>query len=242
MLLLLAAMIGTCGGLWHGGKLGNFARLDFRWPLIFLAGLLLRTLAFSRVIPDNALAIGLYSIAVASLIVGVAVNRQIAGIELVLIGLLLNSAVILANGGAMPVSADALRSAGLDEFALQLRAEGQIGHAELTTPNTRLRSLADIIPLTFLPGFRAVGSVGDLFIAAGTLVIFYIGTLRPPMPRKRASNTPDDGDTLARTVDGVPGTTARSRGSASTEAAPRHQTETAPALTRQTAPGRVRLP
>ncbi len=180
MLLLLAAGLGIFGGLWHGGRLRNFARLEFRWPLLFLAGLILRTVAFSRFLPDGALAIGLYVVASACLLVGMAANRRIAGIELVLIGLLLNAVVILANGGAMPVSAEALRAVGLYDFALRLRAEGQVGHVELTTPDTRLRALADIIPLSYLPGFRTVASAGDFFIAVGTLVIFYVGTLRPP--------------------------------------------------------------
>ncbi len=180
MLLLLAAGIGILGGLWQGGALRHFARLSFRWPLLFLIGLLVRALAFSRFLPDGPLAIALYLLALACLFAGMFANRHIAGIELVLVGLALNAAVILANGGAMPVSADALRLVGLYDFALRLAAEGQIGHLQLATPATQLRSLADIIPLSPLPGLRVVASVGDLFIATGTLIIFYVGTLRPP--------------------------------------------------------------
>lgn len=187
MLLLLAAGLGIFGGLWHGGKLRNFARMEFRWPLLFLVGLVLRTVAFSRFMPAGAPATSLYVVASACLLAGMAVNRRIAGIELVLIGLLLNAAVILANDGAMPVSAEALRAVGFYDFASRLRAEGQIGHVELTAPDTRLRALADIVPLPSLPGFRTVASAGDFFIAAGTLVIFYVGTLRPPPGEVRSA-------------------------------------------------------
>ena len=180
MLLLLAAIIGTLGGLWHGGALRNFARLSFRWPLLFLGGLILRALAFSPLVRHDGAAIGVYLLALGCLAAGIAANRRIVGIELVLLGLLLNAVVILANGGAMPVSADALRLVGRYDYALQLRDEGPLGHVELATADTVLRPLADIIPLSPVPLFQTVASVGDLLIAAGMLLIFYVGTLRPP--------------------------------------------------------------
>lgn len=181
MLLLLAAVIGTLGGLWHGGALRYFARIPFRWPALFLVGLVARGVAFSPVVRHDGLAIALYVLALVCLAAGIALNRRVAGIELVLLGLLLNASVILANGGAMPVSFDALRLIGRYDYALQLRDEGPRGHVELATPDTVLRPLADIIPLSPLPLFQAVASVGDLFIAAGVLLIFYVGTLRPPL-------------------------------------------------------------
>lgn len=180
MLLLLAALIGTLGGLWHGGALRNFARLSFRWPALFLAGLVLRAIAFSPVVRYDGAAITVYLLAFACLAAGIAANRRIVGIELVLLGLLLNAVVILANGGAMPVSADALRLVGRYDYALQLLEEGPLGHVEIATADTVLRPLADIIPLSPVPFFQTVASVGDLLIAAGMLIIFYVGTLRPP--------------------------------------------------------------
>jgi hypothetical protein len=183
LLLVLAAVIGTIGGLWHGGALRHFARLPFRWPGLFLGGLVLRAVAFSPLVPHNVAAIGLYVAAMVCLVAGMAANRRIVGIELVLVGLVLNALVILVNGGAMPVSADALRLVGRYDFALQLDAVGPIGHAQLATPDTRLRFLADIIPLSSVPFFQTVASVGDLLIAAGVLIIFYFGTLRPPSAR-----------------------------------------------------------
>jgi len=177
VLLALAALLGTLGGLWHGGALRHFARLSFRWPLIFLAGLLLRAVAFSPLVSHGGAASALYAVALALLVTGMAVNRRIVGIELVLLGLLLNAAVILANGGAMPITTDALRSIGQYDFALRLRDQGPIGHVALATPETLLRGLADVIPLAPLPFLGLVVSIGDLLIATGVLVIFYFGTL-----------------------------------------------------------------
>lgn len=178
MLLIIAALVGMLGGLWHGGAVRNFARITFRWPHLFVAGLALRAVAFAPFVPLGAAATALYVAALVCLCAGMALNRRIVGIELVLLGLLLNAAVILANGGTMPISADALALVGQDDFALRLLAEGPIGHVSIATPGTRLRALADIIPLSPLPPLRAVVSLGDLLIAAGTLIIFYFGTLR----------------------------------------------------------------
>ncbi|HEY8601144.1 MAG TPA: DUF5317 domain-containing protein [Thermomicrobiales bacterium] len=190
MLLLLAAVIGTLGGLWHGGALRHFARLSFRWPVLFLGGLILRAVAFSPIVRHDGAAIGVYVLAIACLAAGIAANRRIVGIELVLLGLVLNAIVILANGGAMPVSADALRLVGRYDYALQLRDEGPLGHVELATAETVLRPLADIIPLSPVPLFQTVASVGDLLIAAGMLIIFYVGTLRPPaVPTRPTGDT-----------------------------------------------------
>lgn len=182
MLLLIAAVIGTLGGLWHGGALAHFARLRFRWPLLFLVGLLLRAVAFSPPVPAGRAAMSLYALALGALFTGMIVNRRIIGIEFVLVGLALNAAVILANGGAMPVTADALRLVGQYDFAVRLAAEGPIGHVRLATPDTRLRALGDIIPLSPLPALRLVVSLGDLLIAMGVLLIFYVGTLHAPFP------------------------------------------------------------
>jgi hypothetical protein len=190
LLLLLAAVIGTLGGLWHGGALRNFARLSFRWPALFLVGLILRAIAFSPVVRHDGAAIAFYVVALGFLAVGIAANRRIVGIELVLFGLLLNAVVILANGGSMPVSADALRLVGRYDYALQLRDEGPLGHVKLATADTVLRPLADIIPLSPVPFFQTVASVGDLLIAAGMLLIFYVGTLRPPAVPTAPPNDP----------------------------------------------------
>lgn len=204
VLLLIAAILGVLGGLWHGGALRNFARLPFRWPLLFLAGLALRLVAFSPLVPAGRLALALYALALVCLCAGLAVNRRVVGIEFILVGLVLNAAVILVNGGAMPVSPDALQQVGHYEFVLRLRDAGTVGHVKLLRPDTHLRALADLIPLSPLPGLRSVISVGDLFIAAGTLLIFYVGTLRAPRaPEPLPDTTPAiAGDGAAPSPDG----------------------------------------
>lgn len=155
MLLLFAAIIGTLGGLWNGGALRHFARITFRWPILFLIGLILRAVAFLPLVPPTgAAAIAFYVAAIVCLCGGMALNRRIVGIELVLIGLLLNAAVILANSGSMPVTADALRLIGQYDFVLRLASEGPIGRATCDPRHPALGALAASSPFRCCPGRR----------------------------------------------------------------------------------------
>ncbi len=66
-------------------------------------------------------------------------NRHLKSLYLVLLGLFLNTLVIFANGGHMPVSLSALHRAGIGEFEAILRTKGDAVHA-LLDETTRLPS------------------------------------------------------------------------------------------------------
>lgn len=101
-------------------------------------------------------------------------NRHLKSLYLVLLGLFLNTLVIFANGGHMPVSLAALERAGIAEFASLLRTKGDAVHA-LLDENTRLPFLGDVIPL---PPLRKVVSPGDLFILLGLAGVVVEGALK----------------------------------------------------------------
>jgi hypothetical protein len=96
----------------------------------------------------------------------VVLNRHLLGIPLVAVGFAMNALVIVANG-AMPVSERAAERAGVHLAAL--RAGDDAKH-ELADRRTRLRPLADVIPVP-LPGPLRRGSnvvsAGDVVLAAG---------------------------------------------------------------------------
>lgn len=73
-------------------------------------------------------------------------NRHLKSLYLVLVGLLLNTAVIFANGGHMPVSLETLRRAGIEGWEELLRNKGDAVHT-LLDESTRLPFLGDVIPL-----------------------------------------------------------------------------------------------
>ncbi|HHY94022.1 MAG TPA: DUF5317 domain-containing protein [Firmicutes bacterium] len=98
------------------------------------------------------------------LLYGVWPNLRLPGMRLVMAGLLLNLAVIAANGGRMPVSSLALTRAGLEQVVPSLA--GATTHG-LMTEATRLAWLGDVLvlpppfwrPCAFSPG-DAVAAVG----------------------------------------------------------------------------------
>jgi hypothetical protein len=106
-------------------------------------------------------------------------NRHLKSLYLVLVGLLLNTAVIFANGGHMPVSAEALERVGLGDFVPVVQAKGDAVHA-LLDETTRLPFLGDVIPL---PPLRKVVSPGDLFILLGIGGVVVEGALKSSRPR-----------------------------------------------------------
>ncbi|WP_236630211.1 DUF5317 domain-containing protein [Thermus thermamylovorans] len=101
-------------------------------------------------------------------------NRHLRSLYLVLGGLFLNTLVIFANGGHMPVSLAALERAGLEGWEEILKERRDAVHT-LLDENTRLPFLGDVIAL---PPLRKAVSPGDLFILAGIAGVVVEGALR----------------------------------------------------------------
>jgi uncharacterized protein DUF5317 len=96
-------------------------------------------------------------------------NRKNHFLLLMGIGFLLNAIPIFLNGGAMPVSSEAVKAAGLTE---NVTKEGLY---TLINENTRMWFLGDVIPLTFLRNFAI--SIGDIVAGIG-LMLFVITGMR----------------------------------------------------------------
>ncbi|RTH38600.1 hypothetical protein CSW37_04025 [Thermus scotoductus] len=113
-------------------------------------------------------------------------NRHLKSLYLVLLGFFLNTLVIFANGGHMPVSLETLRRAGIEGWEELLRNKGDAVHT-LLDESTRLPFLGDVIPL---PPLRKAASPGDLFILAGIAGVVVEGALRAGgrrLPRRQAA-------------------------------------------------------
>ena len=160
MLLLVAVLLGAvAAGSLRGGRLRSLARLELRSPglvlaavLTQLAGALAGSVAYVAGLAGSALLAAAF----------LARNRSLRGTGLVALGLLANALVVAVNG-AMPVSARAAALAGADVTAV---AAGGDGRHELLGPQTRLRVLADVLPVP-LPPTPSVASAGDVLVAAG---------------------------------------------------------------------------
>jgi hypothetical protein len=111
--------------------------------------------------------------------------------KLILIGALLNLAVILANGGYMPVTRGALaRSGHLDLVFVHDEQAFVLGSKDIVLPEaqTRLQLLSDIVGIPEAFPVSATFSVGDLFIMAGAAGLVYRVMMLSDSPRGRKKN------------------------------------------------------
>ncbi|HEU5491303.1 MAG TPA: DUF5317 domain-containing protein [Gaiellaceae bacterium] len=166
MSLLFPVLLAVGVGLVLGGRLGALAELRLRAPWLFLAAIALQLVAFPTVFlpwsTDEKLASVLWVVSYGLLVVGAVLNREIAGVPVVALGMSLNLVVILANRGTMPVTHEAMRDAGrIDPVHANSTA--------MTEPNLPWLvdrwAAPDWIPLA------NVFSVGDVVIAVGAFVL-----------------------------------------------------------------------
>lgn len=104
-------------------------------------------------------------------------NRKNPFILLMGAGFLLNAIPIFLNGGAMPVSSEGLKIAGLSQNVTEE------GLYRLIDENTKMWFLGDIFPLTFLRNF--VISIGDIIAAIG-MMLFVISGMKTKTMKKNS--------------------------------------------------------
>ena len=162
--LLISIVVGAL----RGGKLRNLTEIRVKlWWLLPLGFLIL---AASNFVPTDRDRLGVILVLASyvPLLAFVWLNRDLTGIWIAGLGILMNFTVILLNGG-MPVLAEAAVIAGeTGELVLDSK------HV-LLTADTHLPFLADIVPLP-----AAVLSLGDVFLAIG-VGVFLEDQMRQPL-------------------------------------------------------------
>ena len=132
---------------------------------------------------DRGTATLLYLGSQAVVVTFLVLNRHLAGVLLIGLGLGLNMFSIAANG-AMPVSETATRLAGAEYLTDHRHVEhGLHLRNEVMDDSTRMPFLGDVIPV---PGLAQVMSLGDLVIAVG--VVRLVLTRTKPDPRASLTN------------------------------------------------------
>lgn len=103
-------------------------------------------------------------------------NRRLQGFGLLGLGLLLNLAVIAANGGLMPISPETLTTVHgkQAEEVIDSRAFGSKSIV-LPTEETRLEWLADRFTVPDRLPIQFAFSLGDVFLAAGAFWVLWAG-------------------------------------------------------------------
>ena len=186
MILLSALLAGWLSGL----ACARWQKRPYQIPTIkylwlafvaFLPQLLAFYLPATRTWIPDILAAASLLISLVLLLVFAWTNRNLAGMWLLMAGLVLNLAVILANGGFMPISpATAARLIPADAVeAMHVGSRFGFGKDVLLLPeDTRLAWLSDrfLLPAWFF--YHVAFSLGDIFIASG---IFWL-LLRQGIP------------------------------------------------------------
>ena len=100
-------------------------------------------------------------------------NRKIIGMPILICGVVLNLAVMAANGGFMPISPQTASRLISEEALLDIQPGSRIGPKDilLLPQDTRLEWLADrFLPAAWFP-YQVAFSLGDVFIAIGAFWI-----------------------------------------------------------------------
>jgi len=165
------------------GRLLNFAEVPLKKIELIILSFLLRYLplimikfAYDFTIKYN---IVITSISYLLLIYCLFCNWNIKPLRLIALGVMLNFAVILANGGKMPVSIPAVDMAGLHDFKPLLFDEEYLYHVALNS-TTNLAFLSDIIPLPPPYPRPRVFSIGDLAMGLGMFMFVQQVMLKKP--------------------------------------------------------------
>jgi len=171
MVAIYGLAIGVVLGWLRGGQLGGLrlVRLELAW--VVLPAALLQSLVISdpwKIWREPDLAGMLLMITYAPFVVFLLRNLHVPGLTVAAIGLALNLAVMLANGGLMPVSPESQRSAGRPESReIVVGARTTAGKGiVLPAEETRFAFLSDTIVLPPIPRPMIV-SIGDLITIGG---------------------------------------------------------------------------
>lgn len=173
MFVLIAIPIGLVVGRLLGGRFEYLSRLRFEWAWLALAGLAIQLVLFSTSIADSfppGVGEAVYVASTGMVLVAVWRNLAVPGLAIVAVGSISNLAAVVANGGVMPTTPEALTAAGLGA------EEGFSNSAVLAEP--ALAPLTDIFAIPAGLPLANVFSVGDVLIAVGIVATIAIG-MRP---------------------------------------------------------------
>ena len=165
MLLLYAVLIGLVAGLLTRGRIGNLSTVKVKlWP-VALIGLFFQMLLFSSPLAAVVGAWGpsLYVVSTTLVLMALVVNIRQPGFWLITLGALANFAVIVANGGQMPASAEAFAALN----GLPVVPTTDFSNSVIAAPGAPLYFLGDIFVLPRPLPFANVFSIGDVLIGVG---------------------------------------------------------------------------
>lgn len=163
MLLLYAVILGVAAGLAGGGRLSALGSVRIRlWP-VALAGFAFQALLFGPFATDvGRWGPSLYVASTTLVTMALVLNLRQPGFWLITLGAFLNFAAIVANGGQMPASPDAVAA-----FAGSAIGSAAGFANSVPMDSAVLPFLGDIFVLPRPLPFANVFSIGDVLIGVG---------------------------------------------------------------------------
>ena len=161
MIIPVLAVLLVLSPLLAGGKLRGYGDVRIRYGWVVALALVAQIVAI-EVLPGAA-RIGLSAVHVATYLAAGAfvwLNRSIPGLWLVALGAASNGVTIALNGGTLPASASALKSAGIDLDSSEFLNSGVLA-------DPRLPWLGDVFAIPAGWPLANVFSIGDLLILCG---------------------------------------------------------------------------
>jgi len=171
--ILYALIAGLIVGVAVGGRPSNLAAIQFRWAPLIVLGFLAQVVLFTDAVAERVGDVGPVIYVATTLIVGAAVLRNIRlpGVPLIVLGAASNMAAILANGGYMPSTPEAMASLG--------KGAPTIYSNSALVPDPSLPWLIDRFALPHWLPFANVFSLGDVLLALGVFVLV-VSAMRQP--------------------------------------------------------------
>jgi hypothetical protein len=175
MILLLAVIVSIVIALLRGGRFATLRRVQVRWGVLAVAAFAIQAVFIYDMPSRKALGIWswqewLFFTSHLLLLGMVWANRNLPGVRLIGLGLLLNLAVMIANGGWMPITPEAIVKVGYTGLAPSLEPGMRLYCSKniiLPPEQTRLQFLSDIFLLARPFPVPSVFSPGDVVVAVG---------------------------------------------------------------------------
>lgn len=181
MILAYALILLIVLALLLGRDFNGLARISYRggWKLAaIVAGLfVLQAGLILYVSGQTMLQMGVLILSQVALSWLLVLNRHVPGAKLFAVGIVLNVAVMVANGGWMPVTPETYRFVHPDRTVADYSRPPASKNIVLPRSETRLWLLSDIVRIS-LPWRQTAISVGDVFLVGGAAQFIFQSTSR----------------------------------------------------------------
>ncbi len=186
-MILLAAVLASIAIAWlRGGRFTELLRMPLRWGGLAVAAFAVQALFIYqtpswKVVGEWEWQELLFVSSHLLLLLTVWANRHLVGVPWIGLGLLLNLAVMVANGGWMPITANALVRVGFANLVPSLASGTRVYSSKniiLSLEETRLWFLSDVFALPRPFPIPSVFSIGDVIVAFGVFMLIQDAMVR----------------------------------------------------------------